>query len=773
MKKMLIFIFFTISLVLNRAFALSIENITLKPENVLCVEDCNSIFIEVNCFGEGNISVFGSIISPIKAMNESFNFIDGKWVFEVKPYFFEIRPAQYVFSIFCSNGSETISQIVNFMVSTIRASIEHFSTPTYLGEQSEIRVSIIKDNVVLENWVDFNLKLGNSNWNKTTYFNPTNNLWVIKFDVPQTKGSYDVELSINFTIPSYPSRAIVFKKVLEVKEPLELSVSLNKREFLPNDLIKITVSASEKGEGIILKKDYFNFKIGDVSIDMEKISVTASGSSFIFEFNLPELSPGNYELEINFNYKNYSKILKELISYVVPISGKFLDLNNKGIPVEIKFFVDGVEKKKVSTDSSGYYSSYIAPGTYDIQFNFPQSSLLLYRVNLKNFDDPVRYYYLIKDVEGIKSAGFFVFEVSLPYSSAKIIMNYDESRIKNEKDLVIFKCSDWNTGSSTCNSNWEQVFGLIDTVKNSVVLETNSLSAYVIGESKLLDLQLTLDKEYYSPGKLVKLRGVVRDENKNFIPNVLINLSSDFGISKIAYTDSAGIFEIEFYAPPEGTYKLFVQASKKTYLTSNSSLILQVIRKKDIALILPDSIRIEQGSERIFEFSVVNTGEVEFNNISVSISGIPAEYLEYSSIIERISPGKEFKFPVKFKIPENATPTTSTLSFELKFDGLEKKQIIGFTILSKQNVTLIEKPGFQFSLPTAKIVFPEISEISYVLALGFLIVFLAFALKKFKKRKIKEREEIVNLLLDIKREIKKEKIEHPIQAFNLLVEREK
>ncbi|MEM5791095.1 MAG: carboxypeptidase-like regulatory domain-containing protein, partial [Candidatus Aenigmatarchaeota archaeon] len=563
----------------------------------------------------------------------------------------------------------------------------------------------------------------------------------------------------------------------EVKDQLEVTYSLSKKEVMPNDLIKVTISANEKGEGIILKKDYFNFKVGDVLIDREDISLTASGSSFIFEFKLPELSPGNYDLEISFNYKNYSKILRETISYIIPISGKFLDLNNKAIAVEIKFFVDGVEKKKITTDSTGYYSSYIAPGTYDIQFSFPQSSLLLYKVNLQNFDDPTRYYYLIKDVEGIRSAGFFVFETSLPYSSAKITMSYDESRIKNERNLVIFKCNEWNTGSSVCNTKWEQVFGLIDTVKNSVTLETNSLSAYIIGESKALDLQVTLDKEYYSPGEPVKIRGVVRDEDKNFVPDALINLSTNFGISKNAYTDSAGIFEIDFFAPLEGTYTLLIQASKRTYLTSNSSLVLQVIRKKEISLVLPDSIRIEQGSERIFEFSIVNIGELDLYNLSISLSGIPNEYLEYSNIIEKINAGQDFKFPVKFKIPENATPSTLTLNFEIRFDGLEKKQIVGFTILSKQNVTVIEKnPGFQFplSFPTAKIVFPEISsDIFYVLALGFLLVFSAFALKKIKKRSIKEREEIVNLLLDIKREIKKEKIEHPIQAFNLLVEKEK
>ncbi len=770
MKKILILAFFAIFFTSKALAYPYFEDVRLEPQNVLCLEDeCDSPSIIAYCMdSEGkDVNVFGSLISPIRMQNnESFQFDGEKWVFKLSPYYFDQKKAYYTFNLYCSNGNETNSTTLTFKVSTLEALIRSFKSPVYLGDNSEIRVNIKKDDEFLTSYTNFILRISQASWNKTVYL--SGDEWVIKFDAPKVKGIYDVELIINVSIPSYSSKTISLKKKLEVKEPLELILSLNKREFVPNDLIKITVSAYEKGEAIILSKDYLTFKVGSVLIESEKISLSASGNSFIFEFGMPNLSPGNYDLEIRFNYKNYSLVKREQIGYIIPISGKFLDLNNKGISATIRFLINGIEKKKISTDSSGYYSGSIIPGTYDIEFTFPQSTLTLYSVNLENFEDPIKYYYTQKDVEGIKSAGFFIFETSLPYSYARIVMNYDESKVRNENNLKIFKCKDWNTGSLTCNSGWEEVFGLIDNVKNTVTLETKSLSAYVIGESKSLEIQVSLNKEFYSPEEVVIITGVVRDSEKNLIQNALVNITLAGIISKSVYTDAAGIFSLEFPAPNEGTYNIFLEASKKTYSSANSSLMLNVIRKKDISIVSPDSIRIEQGSEKIFDILLVNTGQTDLYNISIFISGIASNYLEFPQFLNEIKVGEEVKVPIKFKIPENEPPSTSSLTIKVRFNGQEKTQILGFTVLAKSNAT-VEKP----LIPTAKIVLPSFSpELAYILIFGFLLISFSFLLKKIKKRR-KERDEVINLLLNIKKEIKKEKIEHPIQAFNLLVEKER
>ncbi len=787
MKRVMLILCLTLLLNLTKTYAFPlIEKVEPEPENVLCVSDeCDSLLIKVNCSDtEGrNVTVFGSMTYPVAwDKNKTFVFEDGIWTYEIKPFSFFTIPSLYNFSVFCKNElNETNSTFKTFNVSKLEASITYFKSPVYLdpSEFSEIRVLVKKDGKPLDNYLTFNLKLSGSTWEKVSF--PLESLWVIRFDLPRTKGFYELLLEAVVNIPSYPEKKIVFKKDLEVREPLELKLlSINKREVMPNDVLKISLSASEKDETIILSKDYFEFKVGSVTIDKDKVSLTASGDHFDFEFPLPELSPGNYELEIDFNYKNYSKTIRESISYVIPISGKFLDLNNKGIKVTIIFLVDGTEKKRISTDSSGYYSGYIAPGTYDIEFDFPQSKLFLYGVDLESFEDPVRYYFLSMDIEGIRSAGLFVFETSLPYSSAKLEMNYDESKIINEKNLVVFKCSDWNMGKKLCNSGWTQVSADIDTVKNVVTLETSSLSAYVVGERKSLNLQLTLEKEVYAPGELVKLRGVVRDEEKKLVSNALISISMP-GMNETTYSDSAGIFSIEFLAPSiEGVYQILVEAKKNTYLASNANLTFKVVKKRELSLVLPDVIKIPQGDERIVEFSLINTGQVDLSNISISISGIPEEYFEIPEQISLIKVGEEFKIPVKFRIPPNATPTTLSLTFSAKYDSIEKKQTIGFTVLSTNFTTISqtqEESAFQFpsiSFPTASLVLPfSASELTYVLIFGFLLIFSAYLLKKIKVRKKREREEIVNLLFDIKKEIKRGKIEHPMQAFNFLVERER
>ncbi len=758
MKRLTLLFGFAFLILLTKTYAFEVK---LNPENVFCIENkCDEVLIAVNCSNASK--VYGEIENPIKR-NISFEKTDlyrakiPSYIFENNP-----KPSTYSLNITCENSSGIFSNSFHFDVSVLEAKIESIS-PVYTDDEiATLGISIKKNSMILspsDAEIEFSvypLKL------KDQYFS---SFYFLILEVPSTQGSYNLEVLANVSVQGYAKKQLKLESTFEVKRPLELSVSLDKSEFKPDDTISLTLSALEKGKPVLIDKNYLSIQLSSTQIENDKINLYSSGSVFKAEFQAPELPPGEYELKVTLNYDSYSVTQIKKIAYVMQASGKIVDLNNQGIATEIKFLKDGQEKKKILTDSSGSYSGFIVPGTYDLQITFPQATLYLNNVSVSSFEDPIKYYFFDTDIDGIKIAGLFVFESKLSYSNAKILMKYDERKVINEKNLIVYKCSDFNPSNKLCNSEWKEQVATIDTIGNIVAIETNSLSAYAVGTKKFLTLDFSLDKESYGLNELVKVRGIVKDESGNLIPNVLIKASGNFKINISTYSDSSGIFYFEFFSPEEeGFYNILVSAEKVPYLASNKSLAFQVGKKREISLVIPDTIRLIKGESKTITFSVINIGQSDLSNLSLSLTGLPEEYFSIQEKIEVIKPGQKFEIPVEFKIPENASEATLSLTFKVFSEEITKEGIIGLTILS-ENVTqaLPSLPSASFSLPITS------SDITYLSIFAFVCIFFAIFLKKFKK-KTKEREKIKNLFSDIKMEIRRKK-ENPIQSFDKLLER--
>lgn len=758
MKKLLVFCLFALLIFLNKAHAFEVK---LEPENVFCIDNkCDDLKILVNCSNGSEVS--GRIEEPIQ-MGLSF-VKDNLFKKEIPGYIFEnaLKPSQYKLNITCKNASGEFSNLYNFYVSTLEAKVESIS-PSYLGDEvTTLSVSVKKDSYTLtpDNQIGFSVKPLNL---KSWYFSSP--FYTIILEVPKIIGTYNLEILANISVQGYKNKQIELEKTLEVKQPLELTLTLDKKEFKPGDNIALTLSALEKGEQVLITKDYLTIQLGSTQIEKDKINLYSSGSFFKAEFPAPDLPPGEYELAVTLNYKNYSVTQKKTIAYVLQVSGKIADLNNQGIAAEIKFLKDGQEKK-FTTDTSGYYSGFIIPGNYTLQITFPQSTLYLYDVSVNSFEDPIKYYFFDTDVEGIKVAGLFVFEFKLLYTSAKILMKYDERKVANEKDLIVYKCDDFNPSNKICNSEWKKQVATIDNVGNLAILESSSLSAYAVGTRKSLVLDFALDKNSYGLKEMVKVRGLVKDESNNLISNALIKASGDFEINVSTYSDSSGIFYFEFFAPEnEGFYNILISAEKGSYLAANKSFSFQVAKKREVSLVIPDTIRLLKGENRTITFSVINTGQADISNLNLTLTGLPDEYFEIQERIEIIKAGEKFDIPVTFTVPTSAAEGTLSLTFKVFSEEISKEGIIGLTIFS-ENATQTIMPSAIFSLPTLPI---TNTDIIYLSVFALVCISLAFVLKKSKK-KFKEREKIKNLLSDIKMEIRRKK-ENPMQAFNNLIEK--
>jgi hypothetical protein len=771
MKKSLVFLILVVLVSFPGSLAKPVlTDISLQSANVWFPDE--NISISLICYDMNStiVQVYGKITDPIKSEDFFFNYEGSDlYTLQLMSEYFE-PDKEYVFSVYCENeNNEMNSTSVRFNISELKPSILSITNPAYLGDIAEMSVLIEKDDLPLYENVNFNLRLGGQDWSKTSFYDPDRERWIVKFPVPDVLGIYNLELNVTVSLPSYTPKTSILKSSLEVKKPIEFGViSLDKDEVRPNDTIKLSLSASEKGKNIVLKDDYLSFQVGSKTIEKDRITLSSAGDHFDAKIKMPDLPPGLYELKITFVYGNYSTTQTRNIGYVLPISGKIVDLNEKGIDTEIKFLKNGEEKRRLTTDSSGTYSGYILPGTYILQLTFPQSILYLYNTTIDNFNDPIKYYFFNTDIEGIKTAGLFVYEIALEYSKAKILMKYDEGKIPNEKNIIVYKCSEFNPTNKICNTVWKEEYAEVDTVRNTVTIELESLSAYVVGTKKTLRLDVSLDKNTFGSGEFMRIRGVVRDESGNFIPDAEINVTvGGTSIRSSTYSDNNGIFSFEFSSPEEeGIYNLSLNVEKDPYIGSGKSISFEVVRTRSLALIVPDTIKMKQGEVQTIEFSVINTGQTKLTNLSLFLIGLPEDYFTLQHEIKELKINQEMKIPVEFRIPKNASKSTRSLTFKVNSSEVSREEIIGFTILDEDitiPTTTIKKVSPVLSIPTGAITLPvfsiSYSDVSYALMMGVVSVLTAYFLRR-KKSRIKERRHIQNLLFDVKTEIKRKKILH-------------
>jgi hypothetical protein len=748
----------------------TINGVSVNPASSLCIgSSCDDVSVKVNCSSDtGNSTqVNGQISSPIVSQNLSSNRVDGLFVFDIPSYLFAVRPSSYSFTAYCDDGNGQAASQTSFYVSNLDVSLSSITNPSYIGSNSQIKVSVKKDDSVVNSpsSVNFTLKLGGQDYaTMPPFFDPSNDLWVINFLPPSVGGSYTYELEVAISLPSSNQKTVTLSGSISVNNPIDFGIiSLDKAEVIPGDQIKVSIRATELGGNILLSKDYLRFSVGSVDIPKENFTIASSGGYFDVAFIVPGLSPGFYDIISILDYKNYSLTDSRRIGYTTIVSGKFQDLGGGAINTRIDFMNGDSYVKSLSTDSSGAYSVSIVPDNYTLKLSFPQSTLFIYGMNFSGLSDPIRYYFLGNDIQGMKSAGLFDFEIAVPFTSYKMVMNYDEKKVVNEKELVIYRCADFNAPNLVCNDGWAPQDASIDTNANTVTVSNTQILTYAIGTKKSLTLESSLEKQTYSPSEPLKVRGIVRDSDGNFVKDALVTVNLNSGsIKKTVTSDGSGVFSADMTAPgQEGVYQILLTAEKTPFLNGNLTLTLQVVKVKSLSIVAPDIIRMYQGESRSVHFSIANTGQVDLTGVVLTIEGLDASYYSLQNGFDRIEVGKEVSANVDFNIPEDAGESTSSFKIRVNSNEASGESVIGLTIVSK-NSTDLSANGTEpasLNIPAGQFVLPSVSpDVAYIILFGMVSVSLAYAAKRIRVRSsVRERDHVRNLLTDIKGEIRRKK----------------
>jgi hypothetical protein len=276
----------------------------------------------------------------------------------------------------------------------------------------------------------------------------------------------------------------------------------------------------------------------------------------------------------------------------------------------------------------------------------------------------------------------------------------------------------------------------------------------LIGERKTLDVNFNLDSQTYYTGSTVKVRGLVKDVDGDYVSNATVRAYVKNTLIKLlAVSDNNGVFSFEFQSPTdEGNYTLALSAEDYPYIYFNSSKVFNVFKSREISIITPDNIKIKQSQNMTQEFSITNVGQADLLNLNITLDGIPKNYYNLTSFIEKLKPNEENKVYAYFSIPANAEKNVYSASLSVFNDEIKQVKIFGITITGNnetENVTA-QTPAGNFILPKLDY------NIVYVIAFAVLCFSSAIVLKK-RKIKNSKRSDIKDSLFDVKGYLRKRK----------------
>jgi hypothetical protein len=739
-----------------------IENISISPSSTLWLREGENATIDdaviaLNCYDEAKTinRVYTNITGPVNLTP------NGPWNFSCTSSACNLlidniyldRTGQYNLDIFCENNESAITTAyANFKVSELTGYINIIDPkPAYIGNLMEIDFIVMKDGVKISSGVEFNVTLNGQFKDFTvdnTYANERG--WILKLDPPSTEGTYSLKVNA-----FYDRAKVTDSDNIEVKKKIDFDiVSLSKSWVEGNENITITLRAKEGTNVIDVNRNNLNVQISSTNLNI--LSIDRGGDLYNVKITTPAFGAGTYDIKAILSYGSSSYSTTKSIDYIVSVGGKITDNDNKGISTQIRFFSNGIEKLKLSTDSIGHYSGYLPPNTYDVQIAFPQSTLYLEGALVNNFNDPIKYFYSDESlVPGIRSAGLFSYEVALTYNQADIEMEYEEKNLLNEESIVVFRCSNWNSGRKTCSDKWVEIGSDIDIVRNLAEVNLSSLSAFIVGERKAIKANYNLDSQNYYIKSPVKVRGVLKDDDGDAVVNATVKAYiKNSGIKMETTSDNNGVFSFDFKAPEsEDNYTLVLSSEKSPYISFSDSKNFNVLKSRNIEVIVPDTIKLKQGQNFTQEISIVNTGQASLLGLNISLSGISNNFYNMTNYIERIGENEEDKVYIYFSIPEDAGKQTYSVSLAVYNDEIRQEKIFGLTVVDK-NETIVENTP----TPSGRFILPKLdSNMTYIIIFAIICFSVAIILKKVKIRKTK-RDDIKDFLFDVKDDLRKRKV---------------
>ncbi|MEM5799566.1 MAG: carboxypeptidase-like regulatory domain-containing protein [Candidatus Aenigmatarchaeota archaeon] len=744
MKKY-IFLLFFISVVSAEPI---ISNITIFPKDQWLGEQ---ITVRFNCTEENQTiqKIHVMFLSPIEIPNSSIN------LQKANDYYFSLNlnypyTGKYTFQIYCESDAllnNFTQKTFDFNVFNLSAYIESIKPgKIYEGDEVKIFLRIKKNDLELNatSNINFQLLIDGSpiSYSTPIYFDAPKG-WVLSFYAPL--GEHKIKI-----ISNVDGKSVEIEKTISVQKAIDISfLDIDKTEVLPNDFILMKFFAKERDYIIdnssLSVSVYFDSNSTPFNYSL---SDSLEGTVIDIRFKSPEVSIGEHTIKTKIKYKNREFQNEMKIYYPIKIEGSFSGEIGSLYNGKIKFKNNNFEKL-FSTNSSGYFSGTLPKGKYNIEIelkdypNYPGIRLILNDTEINSFGNFLKFD-VLKDIniDGLGLGAAYYIKPEIDFSRAYLEISYDQRKINNENDIVVYKCDDWNFIKNKCNKNLQEIEAYIDKDKNIAKFDIEDFSTFIIAYRKKLTLNLIQEKRNYNLKDTVSVSGYIQDEEGNYIQDANVNIKVvNTGIEALTKTDKNGYFSQQFLAPEkEGIFKIEVKASKEQFILDAKSTEINITKNRKLVLFTEDSFRVYIGENITLPLKIINTGQADISKFFVNISGLPQDLKLIIKQEDEIKSGEEKEFPIQIFVPPYINQTNYLIKIQLNYDGnLAEKQIL---------LSIEEKPKVK-TMPTAKLILPKIdSSVLYTFIVCISIIFITYILKKNKPKKQKD-----DLLKQIKNEI--------------------
>jgi hypothetical protein len=642
----------------------------------------------------------------------------------------------YVGYVFCKDTNSTINSSISFTVRDLIVNLIGI-TPSVIYPDVDWRIEIEvkevgnQEKIISQN-VTFNLFANEKPISTDYYFDVSKSKWIL---IPQKLQQGDYEIKI---LTSYEGITREVRASIKVNPILSiLLISINK-EVLSNQELTIGLKGYYKGNLTSLKLMQIS-----VTLDNSPVEIKEIGDESI-KILLPEKEAGSYELKINFNYRGYATQVSTIIDYVLPVTGKIVNPEGKPISGRLTFSKQNYVKQ---ITVNGPYSGFVPKGTYRVEFLTPTLRLVLNSVRIdKEWNDLLKVDEFGKAVNlpGLKVAGGASIEFAGSFENGEVEIFYDSRMIVNEKLIKVYKCENWNFQARTCAGSWEEITADIDTIRDVVKFGISHLSAFVVGEMSSLQIVAALDKNQYFLNEPITVNGVVRDDEGNVVADA--NISYDFAETKgEVFSNKDGIFTFSLISPSKsGKYTLTLIASKANYLPATLTKDIEVVAKKDLAIVFGLQQSIEAGKNQTLKIKIINSGQTDLHNLKISISGLPTEWFDFEPRRYAVlKPGEELQVILSIYAPQQLEPKSYVVKVDATSDEVEKSD--SFVLILQPPLQQKAEEGKAPSAPTGFFVLLQqfVKEKLTFIAIGvvsFLIVLILFLKFRGGKKSYSGRE---------------------------------
>ena len=688
--------------------------------------------------------------------------------------------------VYCQNNlGESVNSSISFTVSNLSLEISSITSPIYVGDDVEIDdveidVFLKKDGNPITNNVSLNLFMGTDPVSTQPYYDRVDNGWVLGFSTDTfAAGTYTFSIVAN-----YLGSEISVTEDVSISDPVDFSiVDVSNTMISHDDTITVSIKATDHGNPVSIDEDMISVRISSTDASISDVLQSSTSNVYNVIFTAPTLPFGEYNLKVYFNHEGHSSYDYESIIYVIPVSGEIFSETDNKYPVDIKFSSDDINKA-VKTDNYGKYSTSFPPDTYDLEVKDDLSVLEIYNVDIDNFDDAIKYQPLpLSRVDGISGRGIFYYAIAsdIDYNSARLKIKYDPTKINDVNSIEAYICKEWDAGNKRCLSEWDVIASDIDSLRKTATINSAVLNAaYTIGNIDSLITGATIEKETYNINENIKITGLCQDSAKDIVSGAVLDaFIEDTSITASSISDSKGLFSFSINNPKvEGNYTIIINTSKDPYIFSQKTINFEVVKRKEVSIMSPETIRMYPGESSEAEFLVINTGEADLSNLSISLNEIPPNYYQmiYPEMIDILKKSSEISVLIYFDIPHNASEEMFSSSFELSGPLYFKKQDFVINILAPKNdsaymssdLSTLSDPSNESTVfdKLLSIDMPTGNSISFI-ASGEVIPAVLFAILSFSTAFLFRRRKLANaydadlrksnrlLIFDIKRHILK------------------